>query len=124
MKEDKITIDKPLERNTMDRLKMVIVKEGTRAVTLVEVIERFENYTLLRATLEHGRTHQIRVHAASLNHPLLGDPLYGPKTNKLKVSGQTLHSKKLGFIHPSKNEYVEFNSELPEYFQKIINRIK
>ena len=103
---------------------MAIVKDGKRAVTHFEVIERFENYTLVRATLETGRTHQIRVHAASLNHPLLGDPLYGPKINKLKVVGQTLHAKKLGFIHPSKNEYVEFNSELPEYFQKIINRIK
>lgn len=124
MKEDKITVDKPLGRNPKDRLKMAIVKDGKRAVTHFEVIERFENYTLVRATLETGRTHQIRVHAASLNHPLLGDPLYGPKTNKLKVVGQTLHAKKLGFIHPSKNEYVEFNSELPEYFQKIINRIK
>jgi len=103
---------------------MAIVKDGRRAVTHFEVIERFENYTLVRATLETGRTHQIRVHAASLNHPILGDPLYGPKNNKLKVEGQILHAKKLGFIHPSKNEYVEFNSELPEYFQKILNRIK
>ena len=103
---------------------MAIVKDGKRAVTHFEVIERFDNYTLVRATLETGRTHQIRVHAASLNHPLLGDPLYGPKNNKLKVVGQTLHAKKLGFIHPTKGEYVEFNSDLPEYFKKIINRIK
>ena len=95
MKEDKITVDKPLGRNPKDRLKMAIVKDGKRAVTHFEVIERFENYTLVRARLETGRTHQIRVHAASLNHPLLGDPLYGPKTNKLKVVGQTLHAKKL-----------------------------
>lgn len=123
-KEDKITVNKQLGRNPKDRLKMAVVKDGKRAVTHFEVIERFENYTLVRATLETGRTHQIRVHAASLNHPLLGDPLYGPKNNKLKIEGQTLHAKKLGFIHPSKNEYVEFNSQLPEYFQKILNRIK
>ena len=113
------------EVSSLGRIKSMpkkFIRNG--AVTHFEVIERFENYTLVRATLETGRTHQIRVHAASLNHPLLGDPLYGPKTNKLKVVGQTLHAKKLGFIHPSKNEYVEFNSELPEYFQKIINRIK
>lgn len=124
LKEDKVTVDKPLGRNPKDRLKMAIVKDGRRAITHFEVIERFENYTLVKATLETGRTHQIRVHAASLNHPLLGDPLYGPKNNKLKVEGQTLHAKKLGFIHPSKNKYVEFNSELPTYFQKILNRIK
>ena len=124
MKEDKITVDKPLGRNPKDRLKMAIVKDGKRAVTHFEVIERFENYTLVRARLETGRTHQIRVHAASLNHPLLGDPLYGPKTNKLKVVGQTLHAKKLGFIHPTTKEYVEFDSELPKYFQDILNKLK
>ncbi|MEG0050853.1 MAG: RluA family pseudouridine synthase [Terrisporobacter sp.] len=123
-KEDKITVDRPIGRNPKDRLKMAIVKDGKRAVTHFEVIERFENYTLVKANLETGRTHQIRVHAASLNHPLLGDTVYGPSNNKLKVVGQTLHAKKLGFIHPRKNEYVEFDSELPAYFKKIINKIK
>ncbi len=123
-KEDKVTVDRPIGRNPKDRLKMAVVKDGKRAVTHFEVIERFENYTLVRATLETGRTHQIRVHAASLNHPLLGDPLYGPKNNKLKVIGQTLHAKKLGFIHPRSKEYIEFNSELPEYFKDIIKKLK
>ncbi len=123
-KEDKVTVDKPLGRNPKDRLKMAIVKDGKRAVTHFEVIERFENYTLVKARLETGRTHQIRVHAASLNHPLLGDVVYGPKNNKLKVEGQTLHAKKLGFIHPTKNEYIEFNSDLPEYFINILNKIR
>lgn len=124
VKEEEATINMPIGRSTKDRKKMAVNKNGKNAVTHFKVLERFEKYTLLEVKIETGRTHQIRVHAASLNHPLLGDPLYGPKTNKLKVVGQTLHAKKLGFIHPSKNEYVEFNSELPEYFQKIINRIK
>ena len=124
VKEDKITVNKPIGRNPKDRLKMAVVKDGKNAITHFEVIKRYENFTHMKARLETGRTHQIRVHALSINHPLLGDEVYGPKNNKFKLKGQTLHAKKLGFIHPSKNEYVEFNSELPEYFQKIINRIK
>ncbi|SCH14107.1 MULTISPECIES: RluA family pseudouridine synthase [unclassified Romboutsia] len=124
VKEDKITVDKPLGRNPKDRLKMAVVKDGKRAVTHFEVVERFENFTHMRARLETGRTHQIRVHALSINHPLLGDPIYGPKNTKFKLNGQTLHAKKLGFIHPKSNEYIEFNSELPEYFKDIIKKLK
>ncbi|CEQ10560.1 pseudouridylate synthase [[Clostridium] sordellii] len=124
MKEDKITVDKPIGRNPKDRLKMAVVKDGKNAVTHFEVIERFENYTHVKATLETGRTHQIRVHALSLNHPLLGDPVYGPKSNKFGIKGQVLHAKKLGFIHPSTKEYVEFDSELPDNFKNIIRKIK
>ena len=124
VKEDKITVNKPIGRNPKDRLKMAVVKDGKNAITHFEVIKRYENFTHMKARLETGRTHQIRVHAASLNHPLLGDPLYGPKTNKLKVVGQTLHAKKLGFIHPTTKEYVEFDSELPKYFQDILNKLK
>lgn len=124
VKEDKITVDKPIGRNPKDRLKMAVVKDGKRAVTHFEVIERFENFTHVRATLETGRTHQIRIHSLYINHPLLGDPLYGPKNSKFKLDGQTLHARKLGFIHPTTKEYVEFNSELPDYFQDIIAKLK
>ena len=123
MKEDKITVNKPIGRNPKDRLKMAVVKDGKHAVTHFEVINRYENFTHVKATLETGRTHQIRVHALSLNHPLLGDPIYGPKNNKFGVKGQVLHAKKLGFIHPTTKEYVEFDSELPEYFNNIIKKL-
>ncbi len=124
VKEDKITVDKPLGRNPKDRLKMAIVKDGKRAVTHFEVIQRFDNFTHMRARLETGRTHQIRVHALSINHPLLGDPVYGPKNSKFKLEGQTLHAKKIGFIHPTTNEYIEFDSELPNYFKDVIKKLE
>ncbi len=123
MKEDKITVNKPIGRNPKDRLKMAVVKDGKHAVTHFEVINRYEKFTHVKATLETGRTHQIRVHALSLNHPLLGDPIYGPKNNKFGVKGQVLHAKKLGFIHPTTKEYVEFDSELPEHFKNIIKKL-
>lgn len=123
IKEDKITVNKPIGRNPKDRLKMAVVKDGKHAVTHFEVINRYENFTHVKATLETGRTHQIRVHALSLNHPLLGDPIYGPKNNKFGVKGQVLHAKKLGFIHPTTKEYVEFDSELPEHFKSIIKKL-
>lgn len=123
-KEDNVTVDRPIGRNPKDRLKMAIVPNGKRAVTHFEVIERFNGYTHVRARLETGRTHQIRVHAMSINHPLVGDPVYGPKNSKIKLNGQALHAKKLGFIHPTTKEYVEFDSELPKYFQDILNKLK
>ena len=124
VEDDKITVNKPIGRNPKDRLKMAVVKDGKHAVTHFEVVERFENFTHMRARLETGRTHQIRVHALSINHPLLGDPIYGPKNTKFKLNGQTLHAKKLGFIHPTTNKYIEFDSELPEYFKEIIKKLK
>ena len=124
VKDDKITVNKPIGRNPKDRLKMAVVKDGKHAVTHFEVVERFENFTHMRARLETGRTHQIRVHAISINHPLLGDPIYGPKNTKFKLNGQTLHAKKLGFIHPTTSKYIEFDSELPEYFKEIIKKLK
>ncbi|MGL5506317.1 MAG: RluA family pseudouridine synthase [Paraclostridium sp.] len=124
MKKDKITVDKPIGRNPKDRLKMGIVKDGKNAVTHFEVVNRYENFTHVKATLETGRTHQIRVHALSINHPLLGDPLYGPKVNKFGVSGQMLHAKKLGFIHPTTKKYVEFDSELPSHFTKVLKKLE
>ena len=123
-KEDNMTVDRPIGRNPKDRLKMAIVPNGKRAVTHFEVLERFNGYTHVRARLETGRTHQIRVHAMSINHPLVGDPVYGPKNSKIKLNGQALHAKKLGFIHPTTKEYVEFDSELPDYFQKLLEKLR
>lgn len=123
VKEDKITVNKPIGRNPKDRLKMGIVNGGKEAITHFEVIKRFDNFTHMRATLETGRTHQIRVHSMSIHHPLLGDMPYGPKNNKFKIEGQVLHARKLGFIHPTTKEYIEFNSNLPEYFVNILNKL-
>lgn len=123
-KEDNVTVDRPIGRNPKDRLKMAIVPNGKRAVTHFEVIERFNGYTHVRARLETGRTHQIRVHAMSINHPLVGDPVYGHKNSKIKLNGQALHAKKLGFIHPTTKEYIEFDSELPDYFQKLLEKLR
>lgn len=123
-KEDKVTVDRPIGRNPKDRLKMAVVPNGKRAVTHFEVLERFNGYTHVRARLETGRTHQIRVHAMSINHPLVGDPVYGPKNSKIKLNGQALHAKKLGFIHPATKEYVEFDSELPDYFQNLLEKLR
>ena len=93
VKEDKITVNKPIGRNPKDRLKMAVVKDGKNAITHFEVIKRYENFTHMKARLETGRTHQIRVHALSINHPLLGDEVYGPKNNNFKLKGLTLHAK-------------------------------
>ena len=124
VKEDKITVNKPIGRNPKDRLKMAVVKDGKNAITHFEVIKRYENFTHMKARLETGRTHQIRVHALSINHPLLGDEVYGPKNNKFKLKGQTLHAKKLGFIHPTTGEYLEFECPLPDYFQAKLDELK
>lgn len=123
IKEDNITIDKPIGRSAKDRKKMAITdKNSRRAVTHISVLKRFytSNVTLVEAELETGRTHQIRVHMASLHHPLVGDEVYGKRDSKFKVEGQMLHAKYLGFNHPKDGRFVEFDSELPEYFSKIL----
>ena len=119
------TVDKPLGRNKKDRLKMDIVEYGRRAVTHYEVLEQYDKgVSLIKCTLETGRTHQIRVHMASIGHPLVGDQTYGFKKQKFKIEGQALHAKTLGFIHPSTGEYIEFTSDLPEYFEKLIKKLR
>ncbi|OPJ56893.1 RluA family pseudouridine synthase [Alkalithermobacter paradoxus] len=123
LKEDKITVNAPIGRNPVDRLKMAVVNGGKEAITHFKVIERFEKYTHVEATLETGRTHQIRVHMSYIKHPLLGDPVYGPKNTKFNLNGQMLHARTLGFIHPTTKEYMEFTSDLPDYFKKILNAI-
>ncbi|MCD2345186.1 RluA family pseudouridine synthase [Clostridium guangxiense] len=123
IKEDTGTIDKPLGRHPNQRIKMAVVKNGRRAVTHYKVLNRYKNNTLIECKLETGRTHQIRVHMAYMGHPIVGDPIYGYSKQKFKLNGQLLHAKKLGFIHPLTNKYMEFDSELPEYFKKVIEII-
>ena len=124
IKQDEGTIDQPIGRHTNDRIKMAIVINGKKAITHYKVIERFENYTLVECNLETGRTHQIRVHMAKIGHPLVGDLVYGFKKQRFNLKGQVLHAKRLGFIHPSTNEYIEFVSPLPDYFEKLIIKLR
>lgn len=122
------TIDKPIARCKTDRKKMAIAdvsQNGRRAVTHYQVLEHLaHNFSLVACRLETGRTHQIRVHMASINHPLLGDTLYGPKTKLLQAEGQVLHAGTLGFTHPVTGAYMEFHSELPEEFKCILMKLR
>lgn len=119
------TIDKPIGRNKKDRLKMGIVEDGKRAITHYEVIEQYnKGVSLVKCRLETGRTHQIRVHMASIAHPLVGDLVYGNKKPKININGQVLHAKTLGFIHPRTKEYMEFDSNLPNYYLELLESLK
>ena len=126
--ENEATINMPIARSTKDRKKMAVDKKGKVAITHFKVLERFEKYTYLEVAIETGRTHQIRVHMASIGHPIVGDPLYGFKKTPWREDGQMLHAQLLGFIHPIRKEYLEFSVCPPEDFQsklsKIINRSK
>lgn len=114
-------IDAPIGRHPVDRKKMAInTKNGRNAITDFEVVDRYKKATLVKATLETGRTHQIRVHMAFIGHPLVGDPVYGRKKSTFNIEGQLLHAQTLGFVHPTKNEYMEFRAELPEYFSNVL----
>lgn len=124
LKDDCGVIDAPLGRSTNDRKKMAIVQGGKRAVTHYEVIERLKDATYVKLNLETGRTHQIRVHMASIGHPLLGDNVYGQKNDKYLKYGQLLHAKTLGLVHPTSREFVQFDSEIPEYFENIIGKLR
>lgn len=124
VKEDG-TVDAPIGRNPNDRKKMAVVRDGRSAVTHYHVIEHFGNrYTLLSCELETGRTHQIRVHMSSIGHSLLGDTVYGSAKQPYELQGQVLHAGILGFVHPSRGEYVEFNSDLPPYFTDLIAKLR
>ena len=124
IKDDFGTIDKPIGRHPVDRKKMAVVDitKGKRAITHFHVLERFGNYTFVECSLETGRTHQIRVHMASIGFPLLGDLVYGNKD--YKGMGQILHAGLLGFVHPRTGEYLEVVSPLPEYFQNILLQLR
>lgn len=124
IKKDKLTIDAPIGRDDINRLRKAVNGIGSRdAVTHIRVLKRYGKYTLVAARLETGRTHQIRVHMASIKHPLVGDPLYGPKKQPFGLNGQLLHARLLGFIHPRTGEYMEFSSEIPEYFQEVLDKL-
>ena len=121
LKEDTITIDKPIGRHPTDRKKMAVnEKNGKRAVTHVRVLKRFQGFTYIECSLETGRTHQIRVHLASIGHPLLGDDVYCDRKSPYKLTGQTLHAKTLGFLQPTSGEYVEVDAPLPDYFVHLL----
>lgn len=123
-KEDEGTVDKMLARSPQDRKKITVVAKGGRnAVTHYRVMQRMGNFTLLELQLETGRTHQIRVHMSHIGHPLLGDPVYGPKKQPYNLLGQVLHARVLGFVHPITGEYMEFETKLPDYFEKLILKL-
>lgn len=124
IKEEGGTINKPIARNPVDRKKMAVVQGGREAITHFNVLERFGQYTLVECILETGRTHQIRVHMASIGHSIVGDPLYGIKKEKFNLPGQLLHAKTIGFVHPTTGEMMEFSSEIPEYFQKVLEKLR
>lgn len=120
-KDDTGVINGPIGRNEKDRKKMAINhKNGKDACTHYEIIERYKGYAYARFKLETGRTHQIRVHMASIGHPILGDPLYGGENKKFKTEGQVLHARIIGFIHPRSKEYIEVEAPLPTYFTHLL----
>lgn len=125
LKDDEGTIEGPVGRHPADRKKMAInYKNGKEAVTHYRVLERFGNATYIECQLETGRTHQIRVHMASIGHPLLGDTTYGSAKNPYHLQGQALHAMVLGFLHPVTNTYMEFTAPLPEYFLKLLEKLR
>lgn len=124
IKEEEGTINAPIGRSFKDRKKMAIVPGGKHAVTHYRVLRRLKKgFTYIECQLETGRTHQIRVHMASIRHPLLGDAVYGPKKSKYMLEGQCLHAKVLGFVHPTTGEYLEFEVPLPAYFEELIEKL-
>ena len=125
IKEDEGTVEGPIGRHPTDRKKMAINhKNGKEAITHYRVLERFGNYTYIECRLETGRTHQIRVHMTSIGHPLLGDEVYGSGKNPFHLQGQTLHAMILGFVHPRTGEYMEFTAPLPDYFVKLLEKLR
>ncbi len=123
LKNQSGTIDAPVGRDKSNRKKMCVTDQNSKnAVTHYEILDIYRNNTLAKFNLETGRTHQIRVHSAYIGHPVYGDSVYG-KAEK-GVVGQCLHAKKIGFIHPRTNNYIEFDSDLPAYFREIINKFK
>ena len=120
---EKGLVEAPIGRDPKDRQRMAVTEKGKPAITHFRVIERFPDYTHIECALETGRTHQIRVHMKYIGYPLLGDSKYGPRKT-WDTNGQILHAKKLGFLHPRKKEWMEFETELPEYFTEVLEQIK
>jgi len=125
VKNDEGVIHAPIGRHPVERKKMAInEKNGKDAITHYKVLERFDKYSYMEFKLETGRTHQIRVHMASIGHPLLGDTLYSNGKSPYKLQGQTLHAMVIGFNHPRNGEYLEISAPLPEYFEKILRDVR
>ena len=125
IKNDSGTVNAPIGRHPVKRKQMAVVYQNSKpAVTHYSVLERLDGFTHLRLRLETGRTHQIRVHMAYIGHPVAGDEVYGPKKVITELHGQCLHAKKVGFIHPRTGGYMEFDSELPPYFIRFLQRCK
>ena len=123
LKEDKGTVTAPIGRSPKDRKKMAIVPDGRHAVTHYEVLARYPGYTHIRCKLETGRTHQIRVHMASLGHPIVGDEVYGPFNSKFDLQGQCLHARELNFLHPADGQPRLIKSDLPDYFTDLLHKL-
>lgn len=124
VKADEGRIETFIGRNPRDRKSMAVTSSGRRAVTNYTVKARFEGFTLCEFRLETGRTHQIRVHAKYIGHPVVGDPVYGYKAQKFKLNGQLLHAYKLRLVHPDTGESMEFTAPLPDYFEKVLKSLK
>ncbi len=124
IKNDSGKIDAPIGRHPVKRKQMAVVSGGRPAVTHYTVLERLNGFTYVKLKLETGRTHQIRVHMASIGHPVAGDDVYGPHKVITKLGGQCLHARKIGFIHPTTKEYMEFTSELPDYFVDFLKELR
>lgn len=125
IKNDSVTVNAPIGRHPTDRKKMCVSDRNAReAVTHINVLKRYGRYTLAECVLETGRTHQIRVHTAYIGHSVVGDPVYGIKKEAIKTAGQLLHARTIGFKHPRTGEYMEFTSDLPDYFKNALEKIE
>ena len=125
LKEDTGFVEAPIGRDPKDRKKMAVTQQNSKyAYTSWQVLERFGNFTYIACKLKTGRTHQIRVHMASIGHPLAGDAVYGPKNCIRSLNGQCLHAKELGFVHPATGEWMQFDSSLPDWFQDYLSRLR
>lgn len=125
LKEDTGFVEAPIGRDPKDRKKMAVTQQNSKyAYTDWQVLERFGNFTYIACKLKTGRTHQIRVHMASIGHPLAGDAVYGPKNCIRSLNGQCLHAKELGFVHPATGEWMQFDSSLPDWFQDYLSRLR
>lgn len=125
LREDEGYVEAPIGRDPHDRKKMAVTQaHGKYAYTGWQVLERFGAFTYIACRLKTGRTHQIRVHMASIGHPLAGDPVYGPRSCITALEGQCLHAKELGFVHPATGQYLQFDSPLPPYFARYLARLR
>jgi 23S rRNA pseudouridine1911/1915/1917 synthase len=124
IREDELTVDKPIGRSRHDRKKMAVDPGGRNAITHVKVLQRFGEFTYIECSLETGRTHQIRVHMASIGRPVAGDIVYGPKKPRLHESGQLLHARELRLRHPETSELMVFKAPLPDYFESVLNKLR